>query len=372
MLKFPQHLPVHILDLDVNEMDSDDDDVDVTSQQTNRPTVTPISASPAEPTATTTMALSETTTIATTSTTVITTNANIISDTKMGALSTNGIPQNMPPNTLVDGIVLNDRATSIPVYNNGGELSIQSSELNNTVRPVILVDDKDTIIGTSTVGKGDGDDDGNDGELDIDGNTEKGYYEKTIVNKNGVFIENIRKITNIDQRILGSVETKEVDRSAVDSKAAAATAFASSAAVAATESSSETINRKSIELMNAPIAHAQHYVITSSGKIEKTANDDQFSGGLTNSNSKNFNTMNRDYNRGQEEEEQQQEPNSNGDLLVLGNEYGDSSVTTTVEATGAASGLSTDAVSSAVSSTATLSTMSSVSSTNCIVMGKLN
>lgn len=383
VLKFPQHLPVHILDLDVHEMDSDDVDVDETSQQTNRP----ISVSPAEATtSTTTMALSETTTITSSTTTTTTTtaavaaNTNIISDTKMAGSSTidanaagvafaSGLTPNIPPNTLVDGIVLDDRATSIPVYNNGGELSIQSTELNNTMRPVILVDDKESIIGTSTVGRGDGND---DGEVGIDGNTEKGYYEKTIVNKNGVFIENIRKITNIDQRILGSVETKEVERSDVDSKTASATASAaSSSSVTASESSSDAINRKSIELMNAPIAHAQHYVITSSGKIEKTANDDQFTGGLTNSNSKIFNTMNRDYNRGQEEEEQQQEQNSNGDLLVIGNEYGgDSSVTTTIEATGLVSGLSTDSMSSAVSSTAPLATMSSVSSTNCIVMGK--
>lgn len=87
------------------------------------------------------------------------------------------------------------------------------------------------------------------------GNDEKGgYYEKTIINKNGVFIENIRKIASVDDNILND------------------------------DVENENINRKRIELMNVPLS--QHYVITSSGKIEKTdtlASDDviaQFRDGL--------------------------------------------------------------------------------------------
>lgn len=89
-------------------------------------------------------------------------------------------------------------------------------------------------------------------------NDEKGYYEKTIINKNGVFIENIRKIANVDENILFNKENDDAEN--------------------------ENINRKRIELMNVPLS--QHYVITSSGKIEKTdalASDDvmlQFRDGL--------------------------------------------------------------------------------------------
>lgn len=90
-------------------------------------------------------------------------------------------------------------------------------------------------------------------------NDEKGYYEKTIINKNGVFIENIRKIANVvDENILFNKENDDVEN--------------------------ENINQKRIELMNVPLS--QHYVITSSGKIEKTdtlASDDviaQFRDGL--------------------------------------------------------------------------------------------
>lgn len=90
-------------------------------------------------------------------------------------------------------------------------------------------------------------------------NDEKGYYEKTIINKNGVFIENIRKIANVDENLL--FNNKVTD-----------------------DLENENINRKRIELMNVPLS--QHYVITSSGKIEKTdalASDDviaQFRDGL--------------------------------------------------------------------------------------------
>lgn len=98
-------------------------------------------------------------------------------------------------------------------------------------------------------------------EATRNGNDEKGYYEKTIINKNGVFIENIRKIANhVDENILFNAKDSDDDVE------------------------NENMNRKRIELMNVPLS--QHYVITSSGKIEKTdalASDDvisQFRDGL--------------------------------------------------------------------------------------------
>lgn len=334
VLKFPQHLPVHILDLDVNEMDMDDEEpLQTVPPQTTtpEPTTTIMTSSSSE-------APVETTTV--------------VADVKTTATTT--VATSLPANILnpmleQQRFVLDDKATSVPVYGGGGDLMVPALN-NNTVRPVILVDDK-SIIGHGVGDKSD------------ESDSEKGYYEKTIVNKNGVFIENIRKITNIDQRILGG--TVESTESTGDNSKSS-------------DSSSETINRKSIELMNAPVAHSQHYVITSSGQIEKTdtlTNDDllpQYSSSLTsnsnNNNNKNFNT-NKDYNRGQEEEEQQQEPNSNGEL-ALANEYIDGP-TTAVESTSSVAGEPTDSPSPAVSSTVTSTTISNVASNNCIVMGKL-
>lgn len=111
---------------------------------------------------------------------------------------------------------------------------------------------------------------------------ESGYYEKTIFNKNGVFIENIRKIANIDgdgedldnanKVILNtSSGSHGADDNDSDDSAEAAAAAAAS--------------KKKLAMMSAPLS--QHYVITSSGRIEKSdsalASDDviaQFREGL--------------------------------------------------------------------------------------------
>lgn len=364
VLKFPQHLPVHILDLDVNEMDDDDDEGNISSSSSSSQTqlidatTSSTTTAPSSTTQmTTTRASSELpSTVSASSSETPSTVTSTISNTKTVSTMAAILPPalNMP-NQMVEGIVLDERATSVPmVFGSSGDLTIQTPETNNTVKPVILVDDKESIVDG---GKRDDDLDASGGS-----NAEKGYYEKTIVNKNGVFIENIRKITNIDERILGgSAESKDTDSDA-DSD------------VKNAESSSQTINRKSIELMNAPQARSQHYVITSSGHIEKTdalANDElaQFGGGggLLANNIKNFNT-NKDYNRGQEEEEQQQEPNANSD-------FGDYSVTTN-DATGG--GVAVDAAAVAVASPTdvppsvmmTNTTPGGTTSNNCIVMGK--
>lgn len=336
MLKFPEHLPVHILDVDINEMDSDDDEMQYQQQQTVRP-------------------LASISSVATSVSPSLTSSTGSIDDAVPKVVLTSTMTAPVPPanilNANVEGIILNDRATSVPVYggHSGGDISSQSSVMgNNTVKPVILVDDKSILVDESNAKTGTDDE-------DSDGGTEKGYYEKTIINKNGVFIENIRKITNIDQRILGTSESKESATIAVDDQ--------------------DDINRKRIELMNgAPVAHAQHYVITSSGTIEKTdtlPNDDlvaQFPGGLTNS--KSFNA-NRGYNRGQEEEEQQQEPNGvNNEPLAVSDDGIAATTTTTSEASGAATRQSVDTVSPSATSTATISTVTGAGSNNCIVMGK--
>lgn len=100
-------------------------------------------------------------------------------------------------------------------------------------------------------------DTGTTGSRDNNGQNEKGYFEKTIFNKNGVFVENIRKIANIDDNVLFRADDNEP----------------------AEDPEQENINRKRIELMNVPVS--QHYVITSSGKIEKSSDIiDQFHDGL--------------------------------------------------------------------------------------------
>lgn len=161
--------------------------------------------------------------------------------------------------------------------------------------------------------------------------TERGYYEKTIINKNGVFIENIRKIVDDEYlkktTVMGGIAgggggggestTSTTINDGTSTVATTTTAdkiwplSASSALTLSSPSSASTssiviggggggglstsnrvddydenINRKNIALMSVPLS--QHYVITSSGKIEKTdplASDDvieQFRDGLLN------------------------------------------------------------------------------------------
>lgn len=219
-----------------------------------------------------------------------------------------GVKSEVHNNIIDNGInnaLLNDKVTSISTaeYPDGVQtVSVGRSENsgsgssinNNDTKPVILVNDN---------GNGDGND---------DGISEKGYYEKTIVNKNGVYIENIRKITNIDQRILSTSNENDNDNDNVhklntntensNTAEVSGTASDGNANAAKMPSNSFTgkFNRKSIELMNAPVARAQHYMITSSGKIEKTdalVSDDvneQFQGGLNYNNNIN-NSSDSDY-----------------------------------------------------------------------------
>lgn len=134
---------------------------------------------------------------------------------------------------------------------------------------------------------------------------ERGYYEKTIFNKNGVFIENIRKIGNLDERndqhgrnsdndevdvhhkVILNAQTSstgnhvaggpvalmqddsgsdDVDDDDVDDGDDDDGATAAAAAAAA---DAEARERQKIALMSVPLS--EHYVITSSGRIAKNA-----------------------------------------------------------------------------------------------------
>lgn len=149
-----------------------------------------------------------------------------------------------------------------------------------TANPIII-DNKITVDSASnvTISKGYGDE---EDVINVGGNNdnngeEHGYYEKTIINKNGVFIENIRKIINIDENQRKIFITTPADRNDSQQKKQTQTIDAET---------DESINRRNIALVSVPLS--QHYVITSSGKIEKTdplANDDvieQFRDGLLN------------------------------------------------------------------------------------------
>lgn len=136
------------------------------------------------------------------------------------------------------------------VSNNGGRHAsdiVDDALRTITARPIVVYENRQTTDG---------------GAYNRMRTDEKGYFEKTIFNKNGIFIEKIRKIADID------------DNTAISSATDRSTATANNENYAGNDGSSsndnelETINRKRIELMNVPLS--QHYVITSSGKIEKT------------------------------------------------------------------------------------------------------
>lgn len=113
-----------------------------------------------------------------------------------------------------------------------------------TARPIVVYENRQTTDG---------------GAHNRMRNDEKGYFEKTIFNKNGIFIEKIRKIADIDD-----TANSATDRSAATENNENYAGSSSSSS----DDDLENINRKRIELMNVPLS--QHYVITSSGKIEKT------------------------------------------------------------------------------------------------------
>lgn len=157
----------------------------------------------------------------------------------------------------------NGHASSIIINNDDKHQMI-------TARPIVIYENRQTTDGAYN----------NNNQMKAN---EKGYFEKTIFNKNGIFIEKIRKIADIDDtntNIINNNNIKENseilshhnndnDNNNNDGN---------------NDDDMENINRKRIALMNVPLS--QHYVITSSGKIEKTdtlaSNDviEQFRDGL--------------------------------------------------------------------------------------------
>lgn len=317
-----QHMPVHIMDLKVNEMDANADDLGDSIQ------TVAYTSTPQQSYRSVQLAASVTTT-----TTTITTASSTPSTSR---LPTNVLNSNVPiiGDDSHNNLVLNDKVTSISVIEPNdmarklfiGTSAGTSTSNDNITKPVILVDDNNKLVNTmvDAVGSSTSTDmNGVSGPAVDDANSEKGYFEKTIINKNGVFIENIRKITNIDQRILGTSDTTTTKQKANGQPSSSGMDIdnydgsddmddndnaddisvndggggsASTPKLSTDNNPMGKINSKSIELMNnVPVAHAQHYVITSSGKIEKTdamVSDDviaQFQGGLTNTNYNNNN-----------------------------------------------------------------------------------
>lgn len=110
---------------------------------------------------------------------------------------------------------------------------------------------------------------------------ESGYYEKTIFNKNGVFIENIRKIANID----GDDDLDNANKVILNTSSGSHGVEDNDSDDSAEAAAAAAASMKKMALMSAPLS--QHYVITSSGRIEKSdaalASDDviaQFREGL--------------------------------------------------------------------------------------------
>lgn len=339
-----QHMPVHIMDLNVNEMDANVDDLG-DSIQTPTYTSTPQQSYRIGQQASVSVSASA--------------SATTTSSTSTSRLPTNVLNANVPiiGDDSHNNLVLNDKVTSISVIEPNdtarklfiGTSTGPSTSSNSITKPVILVDDK--LLNTMNEAA-DGSNTNMNGQRSTDDGTngEKGYFEKTIINKNGVFIENIRKITNIDQRILGTSDittTKQKpnglsspsgmdvdnydgsddmdDNDNVDDITINGGGGGGSASTPklSMDNLNGKINSKSIELMNnVPVAHAQHYVITSSGKIEKTdtmASDDviaQFQGGLTNNNINNNNKLNARQQQQQQYTHQTVQPQSDGNFAA--------------------------------------------------------
>lgn len=401
-----QHMSVHIMNMNVNEMDADDDDdVDeINNGQTKaqKNTLTPLNV----PYLSSIASVPIPAVAASTSTTT----------TTYARIPENIFNSNIP---ILDGgsqpVVLNDRVTSISVIEeneNGQKLFIGSSRVdvgpailpknNNESKPVILVNAAGTRDGSTSSTN----DDNNDG------NTEKGYFEKTIVNKNGVFIENIRKIPYKEQQR----DLVTTDDGTVDSTTAAKQKNNESTGISTTSNDDNydrdddninvngqhntlkstldnlngKINRKSIEMMNnVPVVHAQHYVITSSGKIEQTnalASDDivtQFQSGLNSNNNNNVESSNSKVN-----DQQQQQPEQTHQNSQLISNVGDSVQSSSSSSATIASATSNilnsnfgrqrnlpggtflTTINSAIPALVTTSTLSDTTNSNCIVMGK--
>lgn len=247
MLNFPQHLPTHILDEDDSDDSSSINDGSGYSDKLNKNKEI---------------------------------ETQIASETPNHGPSTI-IKTEIPENVLSRSCNSNDDSGNLGHANNNdidsNEPSEHQTSSNDKLRIItanpIIIDNKITVESASnvTLHKGYGDE-----EDVIDNNGEEhGYYEKTIINKNGVFIENIRKIANIDEDQRKVFITTPADRDNGQQKKPPQAI-----------ETDESINRRNIALVSVPLS--QHYVITSSGKIEKTdplANDDvieQFRDGLLN------------------------------------------------------------------------------------------
>lgn len=149
---------------------------------------------------------------------------------------------------------------------------------------IVLANDDDATIKRSSTAQRDA--------PHINQSAERGYYEKTIFNKNGVFIENIRKIANIDDD--ADEEPSDTANKVILNTSSAASGHGSSGSSDNDSDSDDSAEiaaaaaatmKKMALLRSAPLS--QHYVITSSGRIEKSdaalASDDvivQFREGL--------------------------------------------------------------------------------------------
>lgn len=149
-----------------------------------------------------------------------------------------------------------------------------------TARPIIIYENRQTTDGAY-----------NNNNNQMKSNNEKGYFEKTIFNKNGIFIEKIRKIADIDDTNNNVIDNSDLlshndNNNNNKNNKNNSNNNNNKDDDDDDEDDMENINRKRIELMNVPLS--QHYVITSSGKIEKTdtlASSDvieQFRDGLNN------------------------------------------------------------------------------------------
>lgn len=445
---FGKHHSLHIMDMNVSEMDSNDKDVNIYGSTSSfyRKIHNIDKSDVDEPPTTAVKSQILTSTIMDAHQQSKNTQHNNFVDT----VNTIAIPGNIAPlssssqplslsnvpivhadvtnGLLENGVVLNDRVTSIAVidpngndgmlahrpfngHKNNSTINIINNTNNNndsTVNPVILAaDDKqfgrqmshvsdDSIVDTPNIQE----------YIDDTNGMDKGFYEKTIVNKNGVFIENIRKISGLDQRLFDAIDNADDDtvqqinqkkinfdkidkmddrmnaaKSTLASDASDTSAQASFAIDAEhTNNILDEINRKSIDLMNNG-AVVQHYVITSSGKIEKTdtLNSDEVPTQMqgvnqyrssTNSNSNNNNNnFNRPYQLAKTEDE----------MFTITATITTPKSTLTTANNVAAKTQQTDyfpggslltTINSAVPMSVTTSSLADQSNSNCIVMGK--
>lgn len=306
------HHPVHIMDMNVSEMDSNmnDKDIQIDGSTPFYRNVHNIDKNIDEPTTAVKPSIL--------TSTVMDIRQQPLSPTKFVQQkqhASSNIPivhADVTNGLLENGVVLNDRVTSIAVIDRNensrtSQIADNKNTTNNnnnhdsTVNPVILANDKQFGVASSSSSSGSAVAHLNSDSVmdkpniqeymdDSSSVADKGYYEKTIVNKNGVFIENIRKISGIDERILDAIDSNDNTKTTMHLKNVNNDKIISInddndddidddvdhtmneyriPSKISTDDKRDEINRKSIDLMNnGPLV--QHYVITSSGKIEKT------------------------------------------------------------------------------------------------------